>query len=565
MRACLPAVSRSNGGVLQYLHIQNLALLDEVSLDFEAGFTAVTGETGAGKSVLLGALSLLAGNRAEKTIIRAGADECTVEASLHLGENADLAAELQALELPACEEGVLVLRRSLHRKRGGKVQINGALATVTALQKLGDRWIDFHGPGEPQKLFHENNQLALLDIFARNADPLAAYQADFDRWRGLGREMDQLRSAERLAPEEADFLQNQIDAIDQVDPDDESIAELERDFKRIDNGREIAALTEQCAEAARSAAQGISAALKAARALAQIDAETDPLVGRMDALIIEAQDIVAEYEAIGEGGAFDVHEAEAIHRRMQQWLQIKRKYGPTPEAVRARRAGLARKIASQSDVEGQLIKLEHRAGELEKSLRAQADELRRRRLKGAKDLASQVRQLLVKLGFKKADFAIDVSTENKLARHGHSACQFRFAPNVGQALMPLNKIASSGETARVMLALKAVLAKADATALLVFDEVDANVGGEIGAAVGRELAALAGEHQVFCVTHLPQVAALARQHFVVEKRQSSKQTTVAIRRIDTDPLERETELARMLGDRDSSSARDHARQLLAVR
>ncbi|MGE9294989.1 MAG: DNA repair protein RecN, partial [Puniceicoccales bacterium] len=151
-----------------------------------------------------------------------------------------------------------------------------------------------------------------------------------------------------------------------------------------------------------------------------------------------------------------------------------------------------------------------------------------------------------------------------LTRVGHSNCQFLFSPNAGQSLMPLNKIASSGETARVMLALKAVLAKADATALLVFDEVDANVGGEIGAAVGRELSALAGEHQVFCVTHLPQVAAMARQHFVVEKSQSTDATTVSIRRIDGDSAERETELARMLGDRDSKSAREHARQLMGA-
>jgi len=548
--------------VLQFLRIQNLALLDGVSLDFEPGFTAVTGETGAGKSVLLGALSLLAGNRAEKTIIRAGAEECVVEATLHVGKRSGASSILDDLGLPPCEDETLVLRRSLHRQRGGKVQINGALATVSALQKLGEVWIDFHGPGEPQKLFHENNQLDLLDIFSRNGETLEAYQADFERWRGLWREVDQLRNADRLSPEEADFLQTQIDAIDAVDPSDDAIEELERDFKRLDNVREISDFAGQSANAARAAANDASQGLKAARRLAEIEPEADALAGRMDALVIEAEDLAAEYEALAEGGAFDAHEAEEIHRRMQQWLQVKRKYGPAPEAVRAKRAGLAKKIASQSDVEGQIIQLEHRANELEKSLREQADELRRKRLQGAKDLAAQARKLLAKLGFKKAGFVIEVVTEEKLSRHGHSACRFLFSPNAGQALMPLNKIASSGETARVMLALKAVLAKADATALLVFDEVDANVGGEIGAAVGRELSALAGEHQVFCVTHLPQVAAVARQHFVVEKSQSGKLTTVAIRRIDQDKGARETELARMLGDRDSRSAREHAKELM---
>lgn len=550
--------------MLQYLHIRNLALLDQVALEFEPGFTAVTGETGAGKSVLLGALSLLAGNRADKSIIRAGADECVVEASLHVAGNPALPAMLSELELPACEDDALILCRSLHRTKGGKVMVNGALATVTALQQLGEVWIDFHGPGEPQKLFHEKNQLALLDIFAKNAKPLEAYQADYDAWRALHREMDNLRKAERLSPEEADFLQSQINAINEVDPDEESIEQLERDFNRLDNARELAQLSEVAGNGARAAAREASKALRAARDLAEIDTDADPLAARLDALIIEAEDLAGEYDALASGGDFDPSEAEAIHHRMQSWLQIRRKYGPTPEAVRAKRDALQKKIGSQSNVEGQLIKLEHKAGEAEKALRSQADELRRRRIKGAKDLAGQAKQLLTKLGFKKADFTIEVETEGQLSRHGHSTCRFLFAPNVGQPLMALNKIASSGETARVMLALKAVLAKADDTALLVFDEVDANVGGEIGAAVGRELAALAGGHQVFCVTHLPQVAAQARQHYLVEKVQGDEATAVTIERIDEDKARRESELARMLGDRDSASAREHARQLMAA-
>ncbi|MEO0795933.1 MAG: DNA repair protein RecN [Verrucomicrobiota bacterium] len=548
--------------MLQYLRIQNLALLDEVALDFEAGFTAVTGETGAGKSVLLGALSMLAGNRVEKTIIRAGADECVVEASLHLTNDKTIGAILQSLDLPPCEDDMLILKRSVHRKRGGKVQVNGSLTTVNALQRLGEVWIDFHGPGEPQKLFHEKNQLSLLDIFSRNAKALDQYQDDYDSWRSLNKQMDELRHGEQLSTEEADFIQTQIDSIDTVDPSEESIEQLERDFNRLDNVRELSQLAEQAEAGARNAARAVSNALKDARALVDIDSTTDSFAGRMDALIIEAEDLADEYSSIATGGVFDPREAEAIQQRMQLWLQIKRKFGPTTEAVRAKRVALATKIASQTDVEGQLIRLEHQASELEKQLLEQADGLRRARLKGAKSLAGQARKLLVKLGFKKADFVIEVSTEDKLSRHGHSNCQFLFAPNAGQALMPLNKIASSGETARVMLALKAVLAKADSTALLVFDEVDANVGGEIGAAVGRELSALAGEHQVFCVTHLPQVAALARQHYLVEKAQSDDETTVSIARIDDQETLRENELARMLGDRDSVSARQHARELM---
>lgn len=554
--------------MLHYLRIENLALMDAASVEFGGGFTAVTGETGAGKSVLLGALSMLAGNRVDRTAIRQGAQQCVVEAQLTLKQPQEVNALLEAAGLPVCEEGSLVLRRSLGREKPGRVTINGALATLTTLQELGGHWVDFHGPGEPQKLFHQGNQLAMLDLFARNEELLGRYRARYGEWTGVLRQMEQVRSAERLSEEEADFLRTQIAAMNAVELDDASIDALERDFKRLDKARELAdlagALSSGLSGHANSAAERISMLLKSARELASLDPEADPLLARLDALVIESEDLAQEYAGIAESVDFDEQTAADLQDRMHRWLQLRRKYGPAAENVRAKRDALTHRLESQSNVEATLARLESQAKMKEQELRRLAEELRLARQKHAASLAAQVRKLLGKLGFAQAGFGIEVITEKELRPHGHSSCQFLFAPNAGQDALPLNKIASSGETARVMLALKAVLAQMDATPLLVFDEVDANVGGEIGAQVGKELAALAGAHQVLCVTHLPQVAARARQHFVVTKTQDDKQTRVSIARIDTDGKKRQAELARMLGDRNSASALEHASQLLAA-
>ena len=551
--------------MLEELHVRNLALMEGTDLPFEAGFTAVTGETGAGKSVLLGALSLLAGNRADKTVIRQGAEQCEAAATLHFSDVAAINAALSELDLPPCEDGALILRRIIHRSRAGKVQINGALATLSALQELGELWIDFHGPGEPQKLFKNRYQLAMLDSYARLGKDGEAYAEAYEQWRALLKEAEDLRHADRLDEDEQEFLQRQIARIDAVEASEEGIAELERDYQRMDKARELAELSGQLREGLagdEGCLERLGAMQRVAEELAEIDDELAELARRLDAGIIELQDLAEEYGSLASQGELEPEVAEALAQRMAAWLEVKRKYGPDVEQVLAKREEMATKLAAQSDIEGTLERLAVEAAKVEKTLHKLAAVLTQKRTDAAKLLATEVRKLLVKLGFKKAGFEIAIVAQDELGPQGNSTCEFLFSPNAGQELLPLSRIASSGESARVMLALKAVMAKADRTPLLVFDEVDANVGGEIGAEVGRELAALAGDHQVLCVTHLPQVAAQAQQHLVVTKTQDSDVTSVSISSIHGDIRAREEELARMLGDRKSASAREHARALL---
>lgn len=551
--------------MLQSIHIRNLALLDAVRLEFEPGFTAVTGETGAGKSVLLGALSLLAGARTEKTLIRQGQEALEVEAALYFESPEAVNRQLEALGLAPCEDGVLLLNRSIHRSKMPRIQINGRMATLAQLQELGESWIDFHGPGEPQKLFQERRQLEMLDVYARQEATLAAYQADYAAWRGQLAKIAELENEEQLDDDEVDFVRKQIAKIDAVPVSEAAIEELERDYARLSSAQEIGEIATACA-AAIADEDGLGdrtmALVARLEQLAEIDIGAEALVERARSLQIELQDIGDEVERIAGGLEVEPEAIEAIHERMNLWQEIRRKFGGSVASVLAKRAELEEKLAIQGDLAGILEAKRAEAVVMEKRLWAQAAKLTKEREKAAGMLSEKAAALLKALGFKKAKLAIEVVPGAKLSEQGDSHCRFLFAPNAGQELLPLNKIASSGESARVMLALKTVLAEADATPLLVFDEVDANVGGEVGRAVGSELARLSGRHQVLCVTHLPQVASLAHNHFLVTKSQSEDATTVSIGPIHGEREARLGEIARMLGDRSSASARAHAAELL---
>jgi DNA repair protein RecN (Recombination protein N) len=549
--------------MIRRLQIRDLALMDRTSLELGAGFTVVTGETGAGKSVLLGALSLLAGNRAAKTIVRKGADECSVEAELETDGDKRFDEVLKTLDLPACDDGLLILKRSVHATKAGRISINGGSATLTQLQQLGELWIDFHGPGEPQKLMRAETQLEMLDLHAGLAAPLAAYRTGWRLRNELLREAAEAATAERLSEDEAAFLRSQLEKLDSLDLSEEAITKLERDHARSSRAQELAALLGQLEAGFGSDGLGevLPKLLKAGDDVARIDADAEALRDRLNSLAAEAEDIRADFARLGRGLSSDDESAAELDGKMNLWLEFRRKYGPGADSVREKREALRRRLASQGDVETRVAKLKAEAAKVEKDLRKQADLLRAARTKAAEKLATAARKMLGSLGFKKADLRIEVATA-ELGPHGADAVRFLFCPNVGQDLLPLDQIASSGEAARVMLALKTVLAAVDRTPVLVFDEVDANVGGEIGAQVGRELAALGKGHQVFCVTHLPQVAALGHTHLVVTKTQDDKSTTVEIAPVHGKRKDRESELARMLGDRASKVALSHARELL---
>lgn len=551
--------------MLQSLRIRNLALLEEVSLDFEAGFTAVTGETGAGKSILLGALSLLAGERADKTIIRQGASATEVEASLYFADANRINAVLAELELPACEEGVLILKRSLPREKAPKITVNGSLATLSALQRLGEHWIDFHGPSEPRRLLKETCQLDLLDLFGRAGDALADFKAGYRAWRELAAEHARVATETKLAPEQIDFLRNQLARLDALELSGESVERLERDFQRMSRAQELIELATTI-ETGLTGEEGVQRRLgellRLAHQLQTIDPASNALAERLSSAAVELNDLGDEFSALSQQLQFDPEQAEELGGRMNTWLEVKRRHGGDLVAVIAAREEMRRRLEVQGDLEGTLLRLEQQIEEAARKAKKLAQSLRVIREKAAKELAKIAARGIAQLGFAKSDFQVRVVPRSELAPTGDCSTEFLFSPNVGEPPLPLSRIASSGELARVMLALKTVLADLDDVPLLVFDEVDANVGGEIGRVVGEKMAGIAKNHQVLCVTHLPQVAAQATCHLVVTKDQSKDRAVVTIDPIQASRKSRVSELARMLGDRTAKSALAHAEELL---
>jgi len=550
--------------MLQSLHIRNLALLDEVALEFEAGFTAVTGETGAGKSILLGALSLLAGERADKTIIRQGAAACEVEASLYFSDPEKINAVLAELGLPPCEDGLLILKRSLPRDKAPRLTVNGSLATLAALQQLGEHWIDFHGPSEPRRLLKDACQLELLDLFGRTGDALTAYQANYREWRALLGERERIAGEAQLSPDQVEFTQGQLAKIDSLDLTTEAIDALERDFQRMNRAQELIGLADLLAGGLtgdEGVQDRLGALLREARRLESLDPASRPLAERFSAAVVELNELGGEFSSLGQKLHMDPEQAEVLAARMNAWLDVKRKYGDLASVIAAGN-DLRERLARQGDLAGTLARLDKEAAASERAAKKEAQSLRQKREKAAKELGKVAAKAIAELGFQKADFQIRVTPLAALGPTGDTGCEFLFSPNAGEPLLPLNRVASSGELARVMLALKAVLADLDGVPLLVFDEVDANVGGEIGRVVGEKMAEIGKSHQVLCVTHLPQVASQATCHLVVTKDQTKERVVVTIAPIQASRKNRVSELARMLGDRNAKSALAHAEQLL---
>lgn len=551
--------------MIEYLRIENLALLERAEIDFTEGFTAVTGETGAGKSVLLGALAMLSGARCGKEAVGGHSDTCRVEAVLRFKDTSKIDRLLESSGLPPCEDGTLLISRVVGISKPSRAFVNSSPAPLSFLSKLGGYWIDFHGPREPQKLFSRKNQLEMLDTFAGDSQLLEEYMRIYSERRQILSNIESLSQTKSLGEDEIEFLRSRIAAIDAVNPTEESIAELEEKSKLAEAASDIVEKSSAVAEAIDGDGgilEKLAAASKFASEISRFSAAAESLSERLRGVGLELADISSEYGNLARSSNMDEAQIETVRRKMTDWLGLCRKFGNSVESVLSARREMAAKIENQSDVRATMEKLRRRADELLESLVPIAEKILKAREKAAKKLAERASKTLLGLGFKNARFDISISAESEPSPDCGSSCEFMFMANPGQPLLPLAKIASSGELARVMLALKTTLADADATPLLVFDEVDANVGGEIGAEVGKRLAELSKGHQVFCVTHLPQVAACANGHFLVEKSQTKTSTSVSIARIDGDKKRRVSELARMLGDRNSESAVAHAQKLL---
>lgn len=546
--------------MLTLLKIRNLALVDELVWELGPGLIGVTGETGAGKSVIVGALKLVLGERADKSLIRTGEASCTIEAVFELADSAEVDAALVEGGLNPCEDGLLIVRRVMGANANRQF-LNDSPVTLSLLKRIGEHLVDLHGPHDHQSLLSTDRQLAMLDAFA-GAD-LADYRNAWRQWRDQQAELDALRDAEATSEQELGMLRHQVEEIDAAELVPEEEEETTERWRRAGNATRLVELAGTLsgilAEEEKGVLDRLSEAQRHVRELEKLDPTVAERCAGLETAVVELQDLERDLRDYAEELDLDPEEAAQLEERVNLFESLKRKYGSTLEAVLAHRDRCAERLDRVENRSERLAELESAVEELRLVAEKFGREISRKRKKAAPRLAKEIAAQLHDLGFKQSTFDIQLEPLRQPGANGYESVEFFFGPNPGEPLQPLRQIASSGEVSRVMLAVKSALADQDATPLMVFDEIDANVGGEIARAVGRKMSVLGERHQVVAITHFPQVAATASRHYVVEKdvaggRTRSKLFPVAgERRID--------ELVRMLGG-GGQSARDMAVSLL---
>ncbi len=548
---------------LSSVRIRNLALVEDLRWSPGIGFTVVTGETGSGKSIIVGALKLLIGDRADKSLIRAGEEACTVEGVFEVQEGASLDSQLGELGIEPCEDGLLLIKRVVTASGTNRQFINGSATTLAVLKTLGNGLVDLHGPHDHQSILDPELQKALLDSFAGAAAPLGAYEAVYRQRAHLERELEALHGDDAAFERECELLLHQATEIENAGLKPGEEEELLAKYNVATQGRRIFDLSAVAIgklvdsdDAALSKVTGLARTL---REIERLDPGAATLTAAHVRAVTELEELASELQRYSESLELDPAHLKRLEERVNLIETLKRKYGGTVESVisngetaAARYAKLQSRAKERERIQAALAKL---AVELDQAgLR-----LREVRTKAAAPLAQGIMAHLKDLGFKRAEFAIHLEPLAHASAGGMESVEFQFAPNPGEPPKPLRAIASSGETSRVMLAVKSALAEQDTIPLLVFDEIDANVGGEIAHAVGAKMQALGAARQVLCISHLPQVASKAHLHFVVSKDYTSGRTVSMLTQVEGSA--REEELARMLGGK-SESALELARSLL---
>ena len=551
--------------VLTLLRIKNLALVEELEWKMGPGFVAVTGETGAGKSIIIGALQLLLGERADKSLIRTGADLCTVEAVFSGNELQKLNPQLVEAGIEPCENE-LIVKRSLSSTGTNRQFINSSPTTLSALKNLGDELVDLHGPHDHQSLLSPETQLILLDSFARAEERLAEYRNHYRQLQTLLAEHSALNTAETAREQEIDLLRHQINEIKSANLVADEEEEIEKRYKLTSNSKRLidlaSATANKLSEADDSVLSQLAETQRLLRELEKIDNSIAQFSATHAASVIELSEIARALSAYTEKLDLDPEQLAALEQRVSLFETLKRKYGGSIAEVIAFGERAAERMQK---IEGRDAELERLVKEIENvryHMNRAGEALHKLRTKAAPKLSENIRRNLRDLGFRQSEFEAKLSALDEPRASGFDALELLFSPNPGEPLKPLRAIASSGEISRLMLAIKSALAAHDAIPLLVFDEIDTNVGGEIAHAVGAKMLTLGHDHQLICITHLPQVAAIASSHFVVTKDVSRGRTFSSLREV-TGKM-RQEEIARMLGGK-SESALKLAASLLKER
>jgi DNA repair protein RecN (Recombination protein N) len=561
--------------MLKELNIKNFAIIDQLRVEFTAGLNVFTGETGAGKSIVVDALNLALGERASADLIRTGCQEAVVEAAFELnGRGApDVTALLsgQGIEMDPGED--LIVRRVLAASGKNKVYINGSLANLATLSALGASLADIHGQHEHQSLLSLERQMEMLDSFGNLAALRNDLSATYFRLQDVRTKLADLEAGERDRAQREDMLRFQKSEIEAAMLKPGEDAELASEQKLLANSEKLAELSRAADEALYSADNSVLSGLKKAitgiREIAAIDNRLAPALELCEAGRAQIEEVAREMSAYADRVEFDPDRLEQIGDRLDLIQKLKKKYGTTIEEIIEFGATASAGLDHMEQSAGEIERLTKEVQLIKSGLTARAQELTKKRGAAARELEKKIEAELSHLGMKKTTFLVKIVQEpgddtfdgHKLGPRGADRIEFLISPNPGEDPKSLAKIASGGELSRIMLALKTILVEGDSIPTLVFDEVDAGIGGAVAEEVGKRLKRVAVKRQVFCITHLPQIASMATSHYGVSKSVKRDRTSTEVRLLEE--KERVDEIARMLGGKTITEATiKHAEEMI---
>ena len=568
--------------MLSELSIENFAIIDHLELSFTPGLVTFTGETGAGKSIIIDAVEVLLGGRADAVMIRSEAERAIIEAVFNVPDalQPDLVAILEREALLDQADRV-VLARELRRNGRNIARVNGRNVSNALLAEIGELLVDVHGQSEHLSLLRVRKHLQLLDSYANTKDLLVAYQGSYRSLRAVQRSLDELRQAESDAARRADLLNYQISEIEaaRLQPSEED--ELRDERNRLANAEGLASLTQEALQALDeglpetvSASELLGNVTHAISSLARLDPSQETLSEQAQLLSDNLADLARSLRFYQESIEFNPQRLDQVEERLGLLHNLKRKYGKSIEEVLAYAEQARQELELIEHAEERIQQLEIQRVELLQDLAEKGQHLSTERHSASAELARAVESELADLHMDGAHFEVDfkmrVDPEGVILKDGRQVAfdstgieqvEFLVAPNPGEGLKPLVKIASGGETSRLMLALKNVLTRADQIPTLIFDEIDQGIGGRVGTVVGLKLWNLGRNHQVLCVSHIPQLAAFGDQHFQVTKQVHSGRTSTIVKALSVD--QRVTELAQMMGEV-SEGTRRSAQEMLQL-
>jgi DNA repair protein RecN (Recombination protein N) len=548
---------------LTSLRIRNLALVEEMTWETAPGFVAITGETGAGKSILMGALTLVLGERADKELIRTGAESCSVEAVFDNADDVRISSLLDRHGAEPCEDGRLLIKRVVSLSAPGKQFVNGSPCTLALLRSLGNFLIDLHGPHDHQSLFSREHQTNLLDRFAGTEKLSEEFTKARSTVLRLTEEKNSILRDEQTTLREVDLLTYQVREIEAASLQTGEEETLLAKHRIGSSARRIAEICTELAANAVDSEDSLIAKLeglsRSVRELVRLDPGATEIEEAFQASFGAVDDFARAVQSYSSALEENPIELSEIESRLDIIQSLKRKYGNSIEDVLSFGEQASGRLSDLVARSARRETLDEEISAAKEAMYVQGRELTELRTRASAKLAERVRAGLKELGFARSDFSISLERLDPPSTQGNELVEFLFSANPGEPARPLRSIGSSGEISRVMLTLKSALADQDDVPVLVFDEIDANVGGEIAVKVASKMRALGRSRQVLCITHLPQVAAAASRQFVVTKQVVDERTRTLL--LEASGMSREEEIARMLGGK-SKSALGHARALL---